>query len=126
MPVRKVLSEARIVEASDTFGRSLGARLGGSDLRGVRGGDAGYAVAGNNRIAIGGNYDAVSSTTGEAVNTLSTLNSSFINLPAVGQGGFSPANFAISLFSAAANQLLNLEQSALDADGKEKLVSDPR
>src|SRR5205814_1508313 len=67
IPVRQVLIEARIVEASDTFGRSLGARLGGSDLRGVRGGDAGYAIAGNNRIAIGGNYDAVSSTTGEAV-----------------------------------------------------------
>jgi type IV pilus assembly protein PilQ len=39
--VRQVLIEARIVEASDTFGKSLGVRLGGSDLRGLRGGDAG-------------------------------------------------------------------------------------
>ena len=30
--------EARIVEASDTFGRSLGVRLGGTDLRANRGG----------------------------------------------------------------------------------------
>src|SRR5450830_849678 len=33
IPVRQVLIEARIVEASDTFGRSLGVRLGGSDKR---------------------------------------------------------------------------------------------
>ena len=52
--VRQVLIEARIVEASDTFGRSLGVRLGGSDLRGVRGGDAGYSVGGANRVALGG------------------------------------------------------------------------
>ncbi len=34
--------------------------------------------------------------------------------------------FAISLFSAAANRFLNLELSALEADGKGKLVSSPR
>ena len=49
VPVRQVLIEARIVEADDKFGRSLGVRLGGSDLRGVRGGDAGYSAGGGNR-----------------------------------------------------------------------------
>jgi type IV pilus assembly protein PilQ len=29
IPVRQVLIEARIVEASDTFGKSLGVKLGG-------------------------------------------------------------------------------------------------
>jgi type IV pilus assembly protein PilQ len=124
--VRQVLIEARIVEASDTFGKSLGVRLGGSDLRGVRGGDAGYAVGGGNRIALGGTYNAVSSTTGESVNSLNTTNTSFVNLPATGQGGFTPSSFAISLFSAAANRFLNLELSALEADGKGRLVSSPR
>ena len=124
--VRQVLIEARIVEASDTFGKSLGVRLGGSDLRGIRGGDPGYAVTGNNRIALGGTYNAVSSTTGESVNALDTINTTFVNLPAVGQGGFSPSSFAISLFSAAANRFLNLELSALEADGRGKLVSSPR
>lgn len=124
--VRQVLIEARIVEASDTFGKSLGARLGGSDLRGVRGGDAGYAVSGNNRIAIGGSYNAVSSTTLESVNSMDTINTSFVNMPAVGLGGFTAPSFAISLFSAAANRFLNLELSALEADGKGKLVSSPR
>ena len=126
IPIRQVLIEARIVEASDTFGRSLGVRLGGSDLRGLRGGDAGYNVGGANRIALGGTYNAVSGTTGESVSALDTTNTSFVNLPALGQGGYNPSTFAISLFSAAANRFLNLELSALEADGKGKLVSSPR
>lgn len=127
--VRQVLIEARIVEASDSFGKSLGVRLGGSDLRGVRGGDPGYAIGGGNRVVLGGSYDAVSASAGEAVvtaETINTSNSRFVNLPAVGQGGYSPATFAISLFSSAANRFLNLELSALEADGKGKLVSSPR
>lgn len=124
--VRQVLIEARIVEASDTFGKSLGVRLGGSDLRGVNGGDAGYSLTGTNRVAFGGTYDAVSMTTGEAVNALTTSNTSFLNLPAVGQNGYSAATFAISLFSSSANRFLNLEISALEADGKGKVVSSPR
>ncbi|MEJ5991472.1 type IV pilus secretin PilQ [Ramlibacter sp. PS3R-8] len=125
--VRQVLIEARIVEASDTFGRSLGVRLGGSDLRGVNGGDAGYAIGGGtNRIAFGGTYDAVSGTTGESNTQLTTTNTTFVNLPATGVGGFNASTFALSIFSSAANRFLNLELSALEADGKGKLVSSPR
>jgi type IV pilus assembly protein PilQ len=122
--VRQVLIEARIVEASDTFGRSLGVKLGGNDLRGVRGGDAGYGLTGNNRVALGTNYGNVVGTTvqGGGLDTGGT----FVNLPAAGQGGFSPANFALSIFSSAANRFLNLEISALEADGKGKVVSSPR
>lgn len=126
IPIRQVLIEARIVEADDRFGRSLGVRLGGSDLRGIRGGDAGYSVGGSNRLAIGGSYNAVSSTTLESENTLDTINTSFVNLPSTGAGGFAPAAFAISLFSSAANRFLNLEISALEADGRGKIVSSPR
>jgi len=125
-PQRQVLIEARIVEASDTFGKSLGVRLGGSDLRGVRGGDPGYSISGNNRVAFGGTYNAVSATTGESSGALDTSNTTFVNLPAAGQGGFGASTFAISLFSSAANRFLNLELSALEADGKGKLVSSPR
>jgi len=125
--VRQVLIEARIVEASDSFGKSLGVRLGGSDLRGIRGGDPGYAISGTNRVAFGGTYNAVSATTGETIaGALDTVSTTFVNLPAAGQGGFSASSFAISLFSAAANRFLNLELSALEADGKGKLVSSPR
>ena len=126
IPVRQVLIEARILEADDRFGRSLGVRLGGSDLRGIRGGDAGYGIGGRNRIAIGGSYDAVSSTTRESKNVMDTTNTSFVNLPSVGAGGFPAAAFAVSLFSSAAHRFLNLEISALEADGRGKIVSSPR
>ena len=126
IPVRQVLIEARIVEASDTFGRSLGARLGGSDLRGIRGGEPGYPVVGANRLAIGGSYNAIASTTQESANNFDTQNTSFVNLPSSGVGGFLPAAFAVSLFSSAANRFLNLEISALEADGRGKIVSSPR
>ena len=58
IPVRQVLIESRIVIADDTFGRSLGVRLGAADLRGVRGGVPGYSVGGDNRVAVGGNLNA--------------------------------------------------------------------
>ncbi len=49
-----------------------------------------------------------------------------INLPAIGQGGYNPASFALSIFGASSNRFLNLEISALEADGKGKVVSSPR
>ena len=125
--VRQVLIEARIVEASDSFGRSLGVKLGGSDLRGVCGGDPGYRVRGNNRVALGGSYNAVSATTGEGESSmLNTSTTQFLNLPASAVDGSAPATFALSLFSAAANRFLNLELSAMEADGQGKVVSSPR
>lgn len=126
IPVRQVLIEARIVEADDSFGRNLGVRLGGSDLRGVRGGQPGYAASGNNRVAFGGSYNAVSGTTGESSTALNTTNTNFVNLPAAGLGGLSAATFAVSLFSNAANRFLNLEISALEADNRGRIVSSPR
>ena len=125
--VRQVLIEARIVEATDTFGKSLGVKLGGGDLRGIRDGDAGYSVGGGNRIALGGNYNAIGATTGAFESSaLTSLTSQMVNLPASGLGGVSPTSFAISLFSSAANRFLNLEISALEADGKGRVVSSPR
>ena len=50
----------------------------------------------------------------------------FVNLPVAGLNGSDPARFALSLFSATANRFLNLELSALEADGKGKIVSSPR
>jgi type IV pilus assembly protein PilQ len=129
IPVRQVLIEARIVEAEDTFGRSLGVKLGATDLRGLRGGVPGYGLGGENRVTIGGNFNAIGQQTLQAGSDTTTLpfsDTQFVNLPAIGQGSFSPATFALSLFSAAANRFLNLELSALEADGKGKVVSSPR
>ncbi|HAL37204.1 MAG TPA: type IV pilus secretin PilQ, partial [Polaromonas sp.] len=123
--VRQVLIEARIVEATDTFGKSLGVKLGGLDLRAQRGGDAGYQLSGNNRVAFGTNYGNVVATTG-AGGTIDT-SSNFVNLPASTLGvANAAASFAVSIFNASANRFLNLELSALEADGKGKIVSSPR
>jgi type IV pilus assembly protein PilQ len=127
--VRQVLIEARIVEASDTFGKSLGVRLGGVDLRAdnARGGTSGYGTGINGtRASVTGTYDGVSAQTGQTASAFDTVSTTFLNLPAVGVGGFSPATFALSLFGSGANRFLNLELSALEADGRGKLVSSPR
>ena len=126
IPVRQVLIESRIVIADDTFGRSLGVKLGFSDLRGIRGGIPGYSVGGDNRVAIGGNLNAVGAQTLQPGAPQSFSDTNFVNLPATPQGGNDAATFALSLFTAGANRFLNLELSALEADGKGKIVSSPR
>lgn len=127
IPVRQVLIEARIVIADDKFGRSLGVKLGGSDLRGLRGGTPGYSVGGDNRVTIGGNMNAVGAQTQQTTaTTVPFTDTQFVNLPATGQNNFDAATFALSLFGASSNRFLNLEISALEADGKGKVVSSPR
>ncbi|CAN7477717.1 type IV pilus secretin PilQ [Rhizobacter sp. LjRoot28] len=127
IPVRQVLIEARIVEAGDSFGRQLGVRLGASDLRGVRGGVPGYSIGGNNRAAIGGDLESVGASNGQVdINDIDYSNTQFVNLPSGGFNDYSASSFALSLFSAAANRFLNLELSALEADGKGRIVSSPR
>ncbi len=124
--VRQVVIEARIVEASDSFGKSIGVRLGGADLRGIRGGDAGYSVGGSSRVAVGGSYDAVANSTGYFGATESGAMSNFLNLPAKSVGGAEAAKFALTLFNPSANRLLNLEIQAMEAEGKGTVVSSPR
>ncbi|WP_369825236.1 type IV pilus secretin PilQ [Acidovorax sp. T1m] len=122
--VRQVLIEARIVEARDTFGRSLGVRLGGTDLRANRGGDGGYSVGGNNRVAFGTSYSNAVASSG-AGGTTST-DGNFVNLPASLSNVSSVGSFALSIFNSAANRFLTLELSAMEADGKGKIISSPR
>ena len=132
IPVRQVLIEARIVEADDKFGRTLGVKLGTNDVRGIQGGVPGYGVGGGNYITIGGNATGVANQTlqtglnGNAALAAAYNNSNFVNLPASSISGTSAASLALSLFSPSANRFLNLELSALEADGKGKIVSSPR
>ncbi|MBA5606029.1 type IV pilus secretin PilQ [Duganella sp. FT3S] len=125
---KQVLIEARIVEASDTFTRNLGAKLGFADLRTLRGGDSGYQIGNSNtRVAIGGNITGVGQVTGQTPDKGDGYtNSQMINLPAANINGVSAGNLAVSLFSSAANRFLNLELSALEADGTGKIISSPR
>jgi type IV pilus assembly protein PilQ len=126
IPVRQVLIEARIVEADDTFGRTLGVKLGAVDLRGLAGGIPGYKVGGGNYVQIGSNYTNAGKQLNLVDDDLAFSETQMINLPANTLGSTNPATIALSLFSPTANRLLNLELSALEADGKGKIVSSPR
>ena len=107
IPVRQVLIEARIVEATDTFGKSLGVRLGGQP----------FSLNGGRNASFGSSY-----VTGAA----GTTAGDFVQLPGVGQNGYPASTFAVSLFNSSMTRLLNLEISAAEADGKGKIVSSPR
>jgi type IV pilus assembly protein PilQ len=118
IPVRQVLIEARIVEATDNWGQSLGVKLGFANLSGVPTSGPGAQV--------GGNYAAVGAQTGQSP-PVDFANTQFVNLPAnTGALGAAAATFALSLFSASADKFLNLELSALEQDGNGKIVSSPR
>ncbi|WP_082579976.1 type IV pilus secretin PilQ [Pelomonas sp. Root1444] len=130
IPVRQVLIEARIVEANDRFGRALGIKLGGYDARGQAGGIPGYNVGGSNYLTVGSNYNLVGWQTRQTATDPGYNNTNFVNLPAnTSSDSFAGAvaqTVAVSLFSATANRFLNLELSALESDGKGKVVSSPR
>lgn len=129
-PARQVLIEARIVEAEDSFSSSIGMRLGTSDRRG---GVVGHRILGDGdaRFAIGNNYAHNSANTGQA--TLEVFDDldvvrdgTNVNLPASALGGAAPSQFSFSLFNRAKTMFLNLELSALEFDGRGKVVSSPR
>ena len=119
---RQVMIEARIVEASDNFGRALGVKLGTMS--------SAFHVGGSQYVGVGGNYNAVSTETGQTVaKTFPLTDGQFVNFPAqagVVSSSATAATIALSLFSASASRFLNLELSALEEDGTGRIISSPR
>jgi type IV pilus assembly protein PilQ len=123
VPVRQVMIESRIVEASDTFGRNLGVRLGYHDFagQGAKVGTGGGAV----RFLGGGQLTDSGFHTSQT--TVPPFNDSLsVNLPVPGLAGANPGAFSLVLFNDKATRFLNLELTALQADGKGKIISSPR
>ena len=119
---RQVMIEARIVEASDNFGRALGVKLGSASANA-------FHVGGSQYVSVGGNYEAVGYQTGQVAGTAPYTDTQFVNFPA--QAGLvsatsTAATIALSLFSASASRFLNLELSALEEDGSGRIISSPR
>ena len=121
LPVRQVLIEARIVEATDTFSRSLGARLGVNNIS-----PNGSPLNNGTRYTIGGGLASTGFYTGQTSTQPDFFNNGLnVNLPAapqVGQAG----QLSLVLFNNSMTRFLNLELSALEADGKGKIISSPR
>ena len=113
LTVRQVMIEARIVEAGDSFSKNLGIRLStGATTRTV---DATTgAVTVTNTKDLG--YINVPTQTA----TIGAL-----NLPATPRAG-SAGTFALSLYNSVFTRFLNAEISALEADGRGKIISSPR
>ncbi len=123
VPLRQVLIEARLVVASEDFGRSLGVKLGGFDATGGSklGGDVnmGYGTSLNNAFITSG--IATNATTGSTL-----INPQYVNFPASSSTGASVPSIAFTLFGAASGQLIGLELSALESNATGKVVSSPR
>ncbi|MBA4108145.1 MAG: type IV pilus secretin PilQ [Leptothrix sp. (in: Bacteria)] len=118
IPVRQVLIEARIVEADDSFGRSLGVKLGGETSAQGRG---------NYRGIVAGSYEGTGYQSGLLKDDPGfQAATQFVNLPATALNGYNPASVGIALFNSGLTRFLNLELSALEADGRGKIVSSPR
>ena len=130
--VRQVLIEARIVEATDTFSKNLGARLGTGNYAalGTNGVLPGTGVLGNTGVRLGftGNYLGVGEQNLQAAVTGSSYipNTQNVSMPAQGINGINAGSVALSLFTNSLSRFINLEISALEADGKGKVISSPR
>ena len=134
IPVRQVMIEARIVEATDQFAKNLGARLG------ISGKDKYGNWGGQNQLIAGDAYMKQLTSQGFVTGQQMTWrgpeykvspealvnNLNQVNLPATGYKGVSPTEFSFILFNSAKTKFLNLEISALEADLKGKVVSSPR
>jgi type IV pilus assembly protein PilQ len=122
--VRQVMIEARIVEASDTFSKNLGARLGYVELS-----PEGHRILGNNspRFQVGPSMAATGFVTGQSATVPTFIGQGTnVNLPAAGLNSFASGALSFSLFNSASTRFLNLEISALEADGKGKIIASPR
>ena len=132
--IRQVVIEARIVIASDKFGRQLGVRFGAQ---------TGFRI--NNKYAVGQGgslstqpvvatpgapnatrdtrtqtpYELASGITYAGYSDSPQLN---VNLPVLNAAG----SLALTLINLGSGNLINLELSALESDNRGKVVSSPR
>ena len=110
-PVDQVLIESRIVIATDTFARDLGARFG---IQGRRIGNNTGAISGS----LGNNADIINNG---QYNIPGGLN---FDLPATTTNGVNVGALAYTLLGA--NFAIDIELSALQQDGRGEVLSNPR
>ncbi len=112
IPLRQVQIEARIVIADDRFGRDLGVRFGVAAGLTANNRNVGVSnsIGNASQIAGGGSPIAVAGSSG--VN---------VDLPAAGA-----AALGLTFLNLGNGNLVNLELTALEADRRGKVVSNPR
>ena len=139
VPVRQVLIEARIVIATDTWGRQLGARFGTQSAFSTNNYNVGVSgTLADTASQVQGNPPSRGSAS--LASTLNAAQGGFsnataglvpngaqpeqlnVNLPVVGAAG----QLALSILNLGSGNLVNVELSALEADNQGKVVSSPR
>ncbi len=153
VPVKQVMIESRMVIASNTFSKALGARFGISQT-GTPGTGTGISIGGslgNKPTAFtpstspttpstftlgnqGGTMQALSLNTDRLASGSNTLPTANYTISSNGQPDLMSnlpvtnayGGIALSLLKLSANLLLNLELSALEADARGKVISSPR
>jgi type IV pilus assembly protein PilQ len=123
IPVRQVLIESRIVIANDDFSRDLGARFGVTNVS--KNGNSGVvSVTGNangNDTVVNSAISNLSSGTSPYPVTMPILDNRLnVDLPVASPAG------SIGLAILGKNSLVDLELSALQAEGRGEVVSNPR
>ena len=113
-PIRQVMIEARLVEAVDSYSQSIGVRFGHLTDK----------QNGNTRTITTGRLDTLDPLIND--NEFEYIPSGLnVNLPASNLGAAEAAGaFTVSIFKG--GNILNLELSALEAEGKGKIISSPR
>ena len=122
---RQVLIEARVVEASDSFNRNLGAKLNFLSQKSNVLGGSGWNVLGGKVTPSTFSSSTKDGTTTSTFTpaTQSTPQTIGVNLPAFTSSG---GTLALSLFNSNLTKFLNLELAALESDGIGKIISSPR
>ena len=134
VPARQVMIEARVVVADSTWSRDLGAKLGIAAINRTGRYQGGIGGTQNEAAALTQGFFPQSPTKGSVPNPTATdpyaraevpitvTGTNMVNFPA----GTGAAQIGLALLDAATGNLLSLELSALEADNRGKVVSNPR
>ena len=126
VPVRQVMIESRIVEAIDTFSRNLGVRLGPERFE-RRAAPGQRSAAPAPRFLVGGNLRRTACDRSDTELPRASFRiRSASTCRRRRSAARSPALFSLLLFNNRGTRFLNLELSALQADGRGKIISSPR
>ncbi|UNK50907.1 type IV pilus secretin PilQ family protein [Lysobacter sp. S4-A87] len=120
-PVDQVLIEARVVIATDTFARDLGAKFGISGASG-KPGDRSSVGFGGNTDASSANANSRAEAVQGGANAFDVTRSLMSNLPAASVTA--PSALALSILNA--GYLLDVELSAMQEEGRGEVISNPR
>ena len=121
---RQVLIEARVVEATDSFNRSLGFKLNFlSQKANLLGGSGWNTIGGRVVPPVSSSSTAIANGVATTTSSQTSAQTAGVNLPSYTSTG---GTLAFSLFNSSLTKILNVELAALESDGLGKVISSPR